>query len=193
MTRNAQWLATIIVGAAIAVMLGLGFWQLERAKWKDALIAQYESALGDDEVIAFPRGKAEMREALFRRSAVDCQGVIESGATAAHNQRGTLGYAQVKQCATDRGTVDVLIGWSRDPSPVEWEAGVVTGLIVPGQEGKVRLQADPPQAGLEPFERPDPSQLPDNHMSYAVQWFAFAFIALTIFILALRRRRGENR
>jgi cytochrome oxidase assembly protein ShyY1 len=29
-------------------------------------------------------------------------------------------------------------------------------------------------------------------MSYAVQWFAFAAIALVIYLLALRRRRGRE-
>jgi cytochrome oxidase assembly protein ShyY1 len=60
----------------------------------------------------------------------------------------------------------------------------VTGTIAPGP----RLVADPPLAGLEANARPDPSDLPNNHLSYAVQWFLFAFVALVIYALAVRKR-----
>jgi surfeit locus 1 family protein len=193
MSRGAQIFAALVVAAAVAVMLSLGFWQLQRADWKADLVARYQQALQDEEVTLFPHRPEERSDALYRLSAIDCQGIIESGATAAHDATGQLGYAQVKQCATSGGPVEVLIGWSRDPAPVEWEAGVVTGRIVPGAGDHVRLQADPPLAGLAAFEAPDPRQLPDNHFAYALQWFAFAFIASVIFLVALRRRRGETR
>jgi surfeit locus 1 family protein len=35
---------------------------------------------------------------------------------------------------------------------------------------------------------PSPSIIPNNHLSYAVQWFLFAGIAVTIYFLALRQR-----
>jgi len=35
---------------------------------------------------------------------------------------------------------------------------------------------------------PDPRDIPNNHWSYAIQWFAFAATALIIYALALRRR-----
>jgi cytochrome oxidase assembly protein ShyY1 len=60
----------------------------------------------------------------------------------------------------------------------------VVGTIAPGP----RLVADPPLAGLEANERPDPSEIPNNHLSYAVQWFLFALTALVIYAVALRRR-----
>jgi surfeit locus 1 family protein len=31
--------------------------------------------------------------------------------------------------------------------------------------------------------------VPNNHLSYAVQWFLFAAIASVIYVLAVRRRR----
>ncbi len=33
--------------------------------------------------------------------------------------------------------------------------------------------------------------MPNNHLSYAVQWFSFAATALIIYALALRRRRRD--
>ena len=59
-------------------------------------------------------------------------------------------------------------------------------MIAPGP----RLVADPPVAGLQPMARPDPGDLPNNHLTYAGQWFFFALTALIIYVLALRRRRG---
>jgi cytochrome oxidase assembly protein ShyY1 len=43
--------------------------------------------------------------------------------------------------------------------------------------------------GLSPSRAPDPSSVPDNHLAYAVQWFAFAAMAIVIYAFALRRRR----
>jgi cytochrome oxidase assembly protein ShyY1 len=52
----------------------------------------------------------------------------------------------------------------------------------------VRLIADPPLAGLEANAVPDPASMPNNHFGYAIQWFLFALTALTIYVLALRKR-----
>jgi surfeit locus 1 family protein len=48
--------------------------------------------------------------------------------------------------------------------------------------------ADPPLGGLVANAQPDPRSLPNNHLSYAVQWFLFAITALVIYGLALWRR-----
>jgi len=49
--------------------------------------------------------------------------------------------------------------------------------------------ASPSQAGLTQLALPDPGDLPNNHLSYAMQWFFFALSAVTVYVLALRRRR----
>ena len=43
-------------------------------------------------------------------------------------------------------------------------------------------------AGLAPNARPDPGEIPNNHWSYAIQWFLFALVALVIYGIALRKR-----
>ena len=48
--------------------------------------------------------------------------------------------------------------------------------------------ADPPLAGLEANGVPDPSEIPNNHFAYAIQWFLFALTALVIYGLAVRKR-----
>src|SRR5205085_12030025 len=44
MTRRVPVLASLVVAAAVAVLIGLGVWQLQRAKWKEGLLARYEQA-----------------------------------------------------------------------------------------------------------------------------------------------------
>jgi len=39
---------------------------------------------------------------------------------------------------------------------------------------------------------PSMEQIPNNHLSYAIQWFAFAIIALVIYFLALRWRTDRR-
>ena len=43
-------------------------------------------------------------------------------------------------------------------------------------------------AGLDANARPDPATIPNNHLSYAIQWFLFALTALVIYGIALRKR-----
>ena len=44
MIRRLPLIPTIVVAAAVAVMIGLGVWQLQRAEWKERLIARYTRA-----------------------------------------------------------------------------------------------------------------------------------------------------
>jgi surfeit locus 1 family protein len=41
---------------------------------------------------------------------------------------------------------------------------------------------------LQANAAPDPRDVPNNHLSYAVQWFLFATTAIVIYGLALRKR-----
>ena len=114
---------------------------------------------------------------------------------------GGVTYAQVAQMLNDiSGALrfgedypryaDVVLGWSRSPEPVAWSGGFVAGTVVPTGELGFKIVADPPLAGLEANAKPDPGDLPNNHLAYAGQWFFFALTALVIYVLALRRRRG---
>jgi len=80
-----------------------------------------------------------------------------------------------------------VLGWSSRPDPVNWAGAVVVGTVLP-RDNEVIVVADPPLAGLGANARPDPRDLPNNHLAYAVQWFAFATIAVVIYGLALAKR-----
>lgn len=188
MTRRVPVFPTIIVAAAVATMIALGFWQLSRKAEKEALLAQYARALTMSSAVPWPGDAADYPASLYRHSRLDCARVESIGAVAGRSKEGRSGWAQMARCRLPDGRLaQVAIGWSPGPAPPVWRGGEVAGLIGPAGKG-IRLVAAPPQAGLQPLATPDPASIPNNHLSYAVQWFAFTVTALVVYGLALRTR-----
>lgn len=188
MLRRLPVIPTVLVLLAIGVMIRLGLWQLDRMHEKEVLLARYAAAPAMSADVPFPQDEKAAEPVLYRHSRVDCRSVAEPTAKAGHNLQGENGMAHYVTCTTvDGGKAQVVLGWSRDPSPVQWKGGEVIGTVAPGP----RLVADPPLAGLQANARPDPSDLPNNHLSYAVQWFLFAAVALVIYLLAVRKRLAD--
>ena len=187
--KRVPLIPTVIVLAAVAVMIALGFWQLARLEAKQAQLARYAIAGDALAEVAWPTSPDQARERLFRRSRIDCVNPGADAPLAGHNAQGTTGWAHSFSCALPQGgRADVVIGWSKDLQPRQWRGGVVSGIIAPAMGDAVRLIADPPLAGLAANARPDPAAVPNNHLSYAMQWFLFAATALVIYGLALRKR-----
>lgn len=192
--RRIPVIPTIIVALAIATMIGLGLWQLDRKHWKDALVERYAAAPTNQTEIAFPRSPDARESALYRRSAIECLRVINQQAVSGRNAAGAAGWAYTARCMLrDGGEATVVLGWSRQPGDAVWNGGAVSGVIGPGADGEVRLIAVPPLAGLEANAPPDPREVPNNHLSYAVQWFLFAICAAVIYVLAVWKRLAGNR
>lgn len=188
MLRRLPILPTIVVLIAVGVMIRLGFWQIDRLHQKEALLAHYAAATAMSADVPFPLRQKTAEPVLYRHSRVDCRTVTGVTTKAGQNRRGESGMAHYATCIlADGAKVTVVLGWSRDPTPAEWRGGEVMGTVAPGP----RLVADPPLAGLQPNARPDPSDLPNNHLSYAVQWFLFALVALVIYALAVRKRLAD--
>jgi surfeit locus 1 family protein len=184
--RRVPIVATIIVLAAVATMIALGVWQLGRKAEKEALIARYEAAVVGSEMALFPM-EGEGEDVLFRRSMLVCNAVESIEAVSGTSATGQKGWVHRARCVeTIEATIPVDLGFSRDLIKPAFTGGPVNGIIAPGP----RLVADPPMAGLQPMAKPDPGDLPNNHLAYAGQWFFFALTALVIYVLALRRRRG---
>ncbi len=185
MSRRLPIIPTIIVAAAVATMIGLGVWQLQRAEWKANQLARYAQAQTMSSNVPRPRTEADLERSLFRWSQFDCQRVLAMRVTAATSAAGASGVAQIARCAIDGGgEAEVALGWSPPVEQVEWAGGEVSGIIAPG--GVLRAAQVAP--GLQPLAPPDPNDLPNNHLMYAGQWFFFALTALVIYVLALRRR-----
>lgn len=181
---------TVIVAGAVATMIALGVWQFDRKGEKEALIARAETALTLAEEVAYPVDPDAREEVLYRRTTVTCTSASGATTVAGTSLRGEKGVAQRVTCAlAGGGTATIDLGFSRAPEPVAWSGGAVRGVIAPGG----RIVASEPPAGLEPLALPDPRDLPNNHLAYAGQWFFFAFTALVIYLLALRRRATRAR
>lgn len=182
-------LPTLLVAAAALTMIALGIWQLRRAETKEALLARYAAVETTAAMVTWPRDEAGREASLYRRSRVACERVLERRMTAGRNAADEPGWAQVARCALDGGgEAEVVLGWSLAPQPVPWAGGVAEGIVAPAGRHGARLVADPPLAGLIANAAPDPGDLPNNHLAYAVQWFFFAATAVTIYAIALRKR-----
>ena len=201
MTRKVPFVPTVVVLVAVAIMIALGIWQLGRADEKAALLASYAAA---QEQEGYSFIWPNVPEAAYTRTRVYCTEPGVPKVIAGRSAQGQSGWAHVARCTMggpwpnepveDRmpdhflRPLDVVIGWSRAPDPVAWSGGEVSGTVVPTGELGYKLVADPPLVGLEANAKPDPNDLPNNHLSYAVQWFLFALTALVIYGLALRGR-----
>jgi surfeit locus 1 family protein len=182
--------ATIIVIAACATMIGLGIWQLRRAAWKHSLIEIYAAARRLPPM-AYPATPDPNALPLFRRASGQCLSVAEWETTSGRNIRGESGWVHIARCATgaEGPGISVVAGWSKLTKSPEWRGGIVSGIVASDPDTLIRLVSDKPLApGLAPAAPPDIAEIPNNHFAYAVQWFLFAAAAGVIYLLALRRR-----
>ena len=195
MIRRLPIIPTIVVLFAVATMIGLGVWQLQRAQWKDRLLAQYSQA-EKLPPIAWPSvPPKDDQMPLFRSATGVCLRTIGGRAVAGENRAGEPGFAHIIDCATgaEGPGMSVEVGWSKNPNArPDWRGGPVSGVIAPDSRTRMRLVAATAPPGLEPSAPPSIASIPNNHRSYAVQWFSFAAIALVIYGLALRKRRKEE-
>jgi len=184
-TRRVPIVATMIVAAAVATMIALGVWQLQRAKWKEGLIVRYEQAQAMSASVPWPRTDGDVERSAFRWSQFTCERVLAIRSGAGTSATGQKGWQHTARCAIDGGgKAEVALGWSFEPHAPSWQGGEVRGIIGP----RGVLMAAQPVPGLKPLAPPDPNDLPNNHLMYAGQWFFFALTALVIYVLALRKR-----
>ncbi|MDT9599395.1 SURF1 family protein [Sphingosinicella rhizophila] len=188
------FLPTLVVAAAVAAMVGLGIWQLQRADWKEALIARLEEART---LAPVELEDAEAPGLQYRRASAHCSiPRSRSQLRGGRSRAGQPGFVHLASClSAGRPLVTIDAGWSAGPDasvaieasgpftgmlrkPGNWE-GIDTGLYV--------LVLDRPLAGLGPSAQPGVDAIPNNHRLYAVQWFFFAAAAILIYGLALRR------
>jgi cytochrome oxidase assembly protein ShyY1 len=190
MSRKLPLIPTVLVGLAIATMIGLGIWQLERRREKNALLASYAAA-ANLPPIGWPTLPIKEPLPLFRSATGNCLSVVGYRTAAGQNRQGEPGYLVIADCRTgaEGPGLSVELGWSKDPNAGRtFQGGLVSGVIAPDSLSRMRLVAAAPGPGLSPSAVPSPEIIPNNHLSYAVQWFLFAAIAGLIYYLALRQR-----
>lgn len=191
--RRLPVVPTLIVGACVALMIALGWWQLAvRLPQKEAFVAELRANPARPP-IAFPAAPDD--RLLFRRSSADCRGPVSIAAKGA-------GVAGFRLIATCRGALTVQLGTTHDPNlRIAWGGGAVAGYVSHAPDDRsllgalidrrpqpMMLVAAVPPAGLAANAPPDPESVPNNHLSYGVQWFFFAGVASIIYLIAVRRR-----
>lgn len=181
---------TILVALAVAVMIGLGAWQLERRQEKEALLATYRAAAGKPP-IGWPTMPPKDPPPLFRHATANCLQVVGFRTAAGQNLKGESGFLVIAECriGAEGPGLALELGWSKDPNAGRtYSGGLVSGVIAPDRISRMRLVAASPGPGLAASAPPSPATIANNHLSYAVQWFLFAGLAVLIYWLALRQR-----
>jgi cytochrome oxidase assembly protein ShyY1 len=189
--KRLPFIPTILVAAAVAMMIGLGIWQLHRAQWKEELLRRYE-ANSHLPPVAFPKVPVPADEALlFRPASGFCLQPKNWSARAGRNRAGESGWRHIALCGSgaEGPGMAVDMGWSNNGDvPKGYRGGPVSGVIGSDRDHLLLLVSDVPAPGLQASAPPSLDDIPNNHRGYAVQWFLFAAVAVLIYALALRRR-----
>lgn len=185
--RRLPVLPTLLVAAAVAVMIGLGVWQIQRAQWKEGLILKLEAS------------------SHGQRTTLSCTIAAKPEVRAGRSADGESGYRYIVPCTATVAGEPALpevsesrldIGWSKRPDALPYvrNSGTFTGVRAMGETPSSRLLVlDEPIPPLERSWLLTPADLPNNHLLYAIQWFFFAAAAAVIYFLALRRRNRNTR
>jgi surfeit locus 1 family protein len=231
-----RWLPTLALGAAAALCVALGFWQLDRAEEKRQQVSELARqalmpalALRPLEASAEPLRYRHLRATgTFEEAG---QILIEN-----RHHAGQTGYHVITPLRIDGGEVRVLVnrGWipadaqgRPTPAPVPDGPRTVNGeahipappaialtgsagaaawgnrwpyLTLDLYRGRFGFPVQPVVILMDPsepdgFARSWPPEMPKEgmHLGYAVQWFAFAAIALVVWLrLSVGRRDGEG-
>jgi surfeit locus 1 family protein len=227
-----------LVALGLAVFVSLGYWQLGRAREKQALFDAFmqgsqetvdASGLGFDELARYQhvrlRGAYDAtRQVLldnmpsatgrpgyrvltpFERADGRGRVLVDRGWVPLGATREALPDVAVGEHEREvSGILDVLpipgmrVGPAAAPGSADWprvllfptEADVESALGVDVESRIVLLDAGAPD-GFERKWRPALGFGPERHLGYAIQWFAFALVALVIFIAVNLRRAGAE-
>ena len=196
------WSMTIFAALGAAVLVSLGAWQLQRAEWKDDVIAQIQ-ARGSESPASLPEMPDRIADA-FR--AVRMRGAIDGpGVPVFSTWRGAgAGYRIVAPFVTEDGRRVLLdLGVADGPEPalpsgaisvegsLHWpnerqgdpENAIWTGRDVPALAARLGTEStfvvarsvSPPSGAIRPVPL-DATGISDNHLGYAVQWFGLAAV-----------------
>jgi surfeit locus 1 family protein len=214
----------------LAILLGLGTWQMERRAWKEGLLADIAAGLARPPA-ALPAAIPHPEAWAWRPVSVDgvwdhrhemhLLGRTLDGRAGLHIVTPLLrsdggpavivdrGWAPDADAAIDRPSGPVhLEGIARLPGP--------QGAFQPGNDAATNqwfwidlpAMADAaglsaaapvvvdaaagPDVGVYPVGGQSRIDLPNDHLQYAITWYAFAAILIAIFLLDRRRTRRTD-
>jgi surfeit locus 1 family protein len=239
--RRFPWGLTVTSLVAVAILLGLGAWQVKRLAWKEALLAKI-AALEHAPARPLAQVLDEPGSAEFVRVAAACgPGVSSSESLYRYAVRdGRIGWRLLGAChvaagpydgiVLDRGVIERFMGaTSPQPAPfpppndivgvlrtggstpllgpalMEQAPGFAAYRVLDGPSlAKVAAaqgvhhpapyvlaveSETPPVAGVTPAALPQ--DIPNNHLVYALTWFALALILVWFYgAMVVRRMRA---
>lgn len=202
--------ATLLTLVMVPVLIALGMWQLDRREWKHALIAQLSQAEHLPPVAPreFFDALAGTKSVQFRRATVDCRpGRVSpydlKGGTSADGEGGYLVLVACRDPARRYASgpdLVVVAGWTLRPDAIKTIEldtsfdGTIIEHPYGTAAGRPQFMLIPKTAvaPLVPSRTPVPDDLPDSHLSYALQWFAFAVTLVVIYAIYVRRWRRDT-
>jgi surfeit locus 1 family protein len=140
----------------------------------------------------------DFRQGRFTCTAGALRAGLPVGWQGGESTRGRPGFVARVLCPAHGGSPAVAIdlGWVQRATalPPVTMAAPVAGMVRdlgPRATPRYRLIVAAPAPPLQPLKLPTPDDIPNNHLSYAIQWFAFALTLLVIFAVYVRGwRRG---
>jgi surfeit locus 1 family protein len=243
-TRRGLVVPSIVVLAALAVLLALGTWQIERKAWKEALIATLDQRLAAEPADLparttwehLDRDEMEFRRVRFAAKLLHGQEalVYTSGSALRSDVSGPGYWVFTPALRQDGSLVVVNRGFVPEgrQDPASRAAGQVSGvseitgaLRWPEPRGLFAPADDPAhnlwfvrdhlamaaakgwgpvapffvdqEAPMPPGGLPKPGKIAPNlrndHLQYALTWYALAVVLVVVFLLWLRSRAQEAR
>ncbi|MFA7440571.1 MAG: SURF1 family protein [Sphingomonadaceae bacterium] len=180
----------------VPMLVGFGIWQLQRMEWKQTLLADLAVASSQpitDMGTSAPRAGMQFRHV---RLTVSCPPQTPD-ASIGHGPQGQSGWSHLLTCTSGNQPIRINIGWSPQLLDNRHAGGrfVVTGILVESEHSAAPyvLVADTAEPPLLPSAPPSTDNIPNNHLSYALQWFCFAAILLLVWVAyVVRWRQGPN-
>lgn len=189
-------IAAAMTAIAVPTMVGLGIWQLHRRDWKHAQLATLARASTLPPIIIagpIPSGLA------FRSANANVRCPAQPAEPrAGRSSAGASGFALWLRCTAGGAPLTLVAGWMPPDAlpklqPVPAFQAAVAGRLFEDQ-GRYHLYAyaspaPMAAAGARDIAAPPTLEsIPDNHLSYALQWFSFATVWAIIAALWIRGR-----
>ncbi|MBS0332144.1 MAG: SURF1 family protein [Proteobacteria bacterium] len=149
---------TIATAIAFAILIGLGVWQLQRLKWKEALLAgidraQHAQPAPLEDVLS---GLALGKDVEYAHVKVSCPGLARAPALELYSLRnGQVGSRLISVCRVvssyynsilvDRGFVPDTVTYRPTPDPADVTPVEVTGVLRKGDKGNFMTPPNTPK------------------------------------------------
>ncbi len=196
--RPTFW-PTLMAVPAFLVLIGLGIWQLERLHWKEGLIAAREAAIAAPPV-AVPRDVAAASALEFHRVRASGEFLNDREFfLGASNENGTTGYHVITPLRLDDGALllvdrpnwfvpdnrcDINYWFWLDIPAMARCGGLQKVLPFTVDAGPAPNPGGYPRGGLTRVA------LPNDHLQYAITWFALAIGLAVVYVVYHRRQKS---